>query len=137
MTEQVITEFNESLQRCMRREGFLATFYERFMGASDEIAALFARTDMARQRMLLKSSLFMCAAAATEYAPGEAHLREMGRRHDDYGVRPEHYDIWLNTLIEVASEYDPNFGLETAAAWETVMRRGVELLKEGHFQNVA
>lgn len=130
--ERVARIFNDSLERCLTRKGFLEAVYERFAGASDEIAALFAPADAARQRRMMKAALFLCATAYAVDAPEARVLRAMGRRHRGYGIRPGHYELWLSVLCEVASEYDSNFDHVTVAAWETALRRGIELMKEGH-----
>lgn len=130
--DYVVEQFNDSLLRCLSQEGFLETFYTRFVAASDAIRAAFDRSDMARERPSLKAALFLCASAFRGDKQGAEALRAMGRRHRTYGVRPTDYETWLATLIAVASEYDSRFSSETAAAWETVMRGGIELMKEGH-----
>ena len=63
MDEAQITRFQESLDRATADPEFLTRFYERFMGTSDEVAAIFAHTDMEQLKRKLKASLHILAAA--------------------------------------------------------------------------
>jgi len=131
VTERDVELFNDSLERCTRGPGFLERFYELFMASSPEVAEKFARTDLRRQRRMLKVSLFMMMLAAEGQLEADVHLERIARRHSraDLGIRPELYDVWLECLLQAARESDPQFGGETERAWRSVLRRGIDYMK--------
>ena len=63
MRETDIELFNDSLDRCSGRPGFLDRFYELFLASSDEVAEKFERTDFRKQTRVLKASLYIMMMA--------------------------------------------------------------------------
>ena len=115
--------FLQSLARCQERPDFIRRFYALFVASSKEVAAKFRFTDFDRQeRMLLKS--LRLSAAATEGDPdGLAELTKRAETHDreHLDIKPAMYDLWLQSVIAAASEYDPRWDQEVAAAWNTIL----------------
>ena len=130
MDERTMSIFNDSLERCTRDKRFMPSFYETFIGSSDEVAAKFARTNLKRQGRILRRSLYIVMMAAQ----GEkGALQEMGRlggihdrRHLDIG--PHLYALWLQALILTVRQHEPACTGVTEAAWREVMQRGIDLL---------
>lgn len=126
--------FLASLKRCLATPGFLAAFYERFLGSSDEIREKFRGVDMKRQARVLEDSLYVVANAAQgrEGSLARGDLPRLAERHSrrDLDVRPELYDVWSECLVETARAHDPEWTDAAAAAWRETLAAGVRLMRE-------
>ena len=120
--------FHDSLDRCTRDPRFMETFYDRFLGTSDEIAALFQHTDMAAQRRKLRASLYLCMQAATGNSEAMALCRSIAATHT--GIKAAFYEVWLETLLGTVRDFDDRFGDDTEQAWRDILRPGIELFKK-------
>ena len=115
--------FLTSLKRCEANPGFLASFYERFMKSSDEVARYFRFTNFEKQHKMLMKSLELSARATEGDREG---LREIAMRAETHSrpylnVRPPLYQLWLDSLIAAASEFDPEWDDETEQAWRRIL----------------
>jgi hemoglobin-like flavoprotein len=130
MTERDIELFNNSLERCVDRPEFLDRFYELFMGSSDEVASKFRETDFAKQKRVLRVSLYAMMSVGQGNAEVDARLERLAALHSRSAldIRPALYAVWLDCLIQAVRELDPSFGSETERAWRNVMRPGIELM---------
>ena len=66
-------------------------FYERLFELDPSLAPLFAAADPATQRRKLVQTLAMVVAGIEDFDRLLPAVEALGRRHDAYGVRPEHY----------------------------------------------
>jgi hemoglobin-like flavoprotein len=107
------------MEKALTRPTFLERFYAKFLGASPEIAAKFAHVDLKRQTAMLRASLYHVLRAAQGMDDGHRHLAEISDTHSrrGYDIRPEHYQVWLDCLIDAAREADPSLDATTEAAW--------------------
>jgi hemoglobin-like flavoprotein len=131
MSEDAVTVARNSLSRCARSGKFFDRFYELLLASSQEIRDKFAGTDFERQKRVVADSLFlMMAAAGARKGPAYEHLEQLGGRHsrDQLDIRPEWYELWMNSLLDAASEHDPDFTEETRAAWRQALQPGIDLL---------
>ncbi|HEY6367914.1 MAG TPA: globin domain-containing protein [Candidatus Binatia bacterium] len=131
MTNHDIELFNDSLQRCTSRPGFLERFYEIFTASSEKVAEKFKRTDFQKQAILLKASLYLMLLAAWKKPEGHAHLERIAQLHGRNGldIAPELYDLWLNCLLRTVKEYDSRFNTRTKRAWYNMMQSGIKFMK--------
>jgi hemoglobin-like flavoprotein len=131
MNERDNELFNDSYERCLTRSGFLERFYAIFVASSDEAAAKFAHTDLQKQIRMLKVSLYMLMNAAGTLPEGTAHLERIAELHSRkrLDIKPELYDLWLECLLKAASEFDPSFRDDIAAAWRNVLAHGIRVMK--------
>jgi len=129
--------FEESYERI--KEGrqdektFYLRFYNVFTAGSQEVADKFAGADLDKQAMLLRNSFrhmlsFFLNKGSSDY------LEELAERHSTRGVdiAPRLYDIWLDSLMEVVAEFDPDFSDEIELAWRVVLAPGVAFMKFKH-----
>jgi hemoglobin-like flavoprotein len=132
--ERELMLFNDSLERCGLRPGFLQRFYQIFAGSSDEVAAKFRNTNMQQQAALLRVSLYLVMLASWGKPEGHAHLERIAKIHSRAGraIRPALYDLWLDCLLKAVREYDPWLDDETERAWREVMAPGIEFLKASY-----
>ncbi len=129
--ENTLHVFNDSLERCQANPQFLSLFYKKFVISNSEIREKFSNTDMQNQKMMLHASIYMIMLATQRNAAASAYLDKVAKRHSrsELNIRPELYDIWLETLLETVSVIDPNHIEETGVAWKKVMTFGVDYMK--------
>ena len=131
MAERDVELFNDSLERCTGRPGFLDRFYELFMASSEEVAAKFKHTDFRKQKKALRVSLYKMMLVREGNAGADVDLERLAQLHSrrQLDVRPELYELWLDRLIQAVREFDPLFSGESEKAWRNVMRPGIEFMK--------
>lgn len=99
---------------------------------SPEIQDLFKRTNLEEQRELFMGTLQFIVMNYERRALLERMLREMGRRHVRYGVRPEHYGIFgecfLRALKNACGEH---WNFETELLWRTVYEDVADVMAQG------
>ena len=132
MRETDIELFNDSLERCSGRPGFLDRFYELFLASSDEVAEKFERTDFRKQTRVLKVSLYIMMMA--ERPESVAHMETIAKLHSrtELDIKPELYDQWLDCLLRAVEECDPSFDMDIKIAWTRILQRGIGLMKSGY-----
>ena len=129
-----LTFFCESYDRIMatdaERDEFLDAFYDSFTSRSGDIAAKFAHTDMNRQKQMLHQSLQHMLDFSVQRRASE-ELRRTAERHSasQVDINPDLYDLWLDSLVESASLFDPNFTEEVELAWRVVLAPGIAYMK--------
>lgn len=125
-----VERFHDSLERCLNRGEFFERFYERFFAADPRVEALFAHTDMARQRRVLRVSLIMILDLSLEDSGIDLRLAQIADRHDELAIDDDLYDVWLGEMVATASEFDPHFDARVAQAWRSVLRRGIAFMQD-------
>ena len=126
--------FDQSLKRvCERRvekADFFESFYGRFTGASPDVAQRFRSTDMDRQHLMLKKSLYHLL---TFYLSSDSdyYLDSVAVSHNrlNLDIRPDLYDLWLESLIETVRTFDDQFDERVELAWRLVMAPGIVYMK--------
>jgi hemoglobin-like flavoprotein len=125
--------FLASFGRCRAASGFLDAFYRAFVASSDEVRAKFAGTDMVRQVQMMEDALLVVANAVlgVEGSPARQDLPRIAARHSrsDLDIKPEHYDLFLECLLETVRTHDPEFTPEVEAAWRETMGFGIDYMR--------
>ncbi len=97
MPSPSVETFLASLKRCLAAPGFLESFYDRFVGSSEEVREKFRNTDMKRQARVLEESLYVVANAVqgeenslarAGAARARGPARPPGPRHPPRPLRP-------------------------------------------------
>lgn len=119
-----LERFQLSLERCLMDESFVSRFYARFLLSSDEVAAKFASTDLARQASMLKRSLYLVARAAYGLEDGLQHLQAIAESHSRRGldIPPHLYEHWLETLLQVMRETETRYDEELEQVWRSCLQ---------------
>jgi hemoglobin-like flavoprotein len=117
-----------SYHRCRQSSGFVDTFYELFLATSPEIAAKFAHTDFARQKLMLRQSLFEMLNYYCGVESVRAGIEQLGKRHRQLEVRPEHYEMWLDSLCEAVAKHDFEYRDELGEMWREAMQPGIAMM---------
>ena len=111
---------------------FLERFYELFMASSPKVAELFQRTDLERQKQMLRDSLYvMLVAAGTTKGPAHDEVERLAKRHRDVGVTDDMFALWLDALIAAAREHDTHFSDDLERDWRSTMSVPIALMKAG------
>jgi hemoglobin-like flavoprotein len=133
MSPEEVETFRTSLKRCLAGPGFLDSFYQAFIGSSDEVRAKFANTDFKKQNLALADSLYVLANAALseEGSVGRGSLPHVAALHSRSGndVRPELYDLWLDALLATVRVFDPEFSPTVEGAWRSTIGWGIEYMR--------
>lgn len=113
-----------------QQQDFLTRFYETFIGHSPAIAAHFEGTDMERQKDMLAQSIHEMVEFSTTRVASE-RLRRVASRHNrkERDVPPDLYEVWLDSLIATAREFDVKFNDELELAWRVVLSPGIAYMK--------
>ena len=134
MASPSVEVFLASLKRCLAAPGFLESFYERFVGSSDEVREKFRDTDMKRQAQAVADSLYVVANAVQgeEGSLARWELPRIAERHSrrERDIRPELYDLWIDCLVETARAHDPQFDPGVEHAWRDVLLFGAEAMRQ-------
>jgi methyl-accepting chemotaxis protein len=88
-----------------RKEEFARSFYQRLFSHFPETAPLFAKVDMAHQEKALMATL---GAVVNGLAAGEdvsPAVKVLGKRHQGYGVLPDHFDAVGQSLLATLREF--------------------------------
>lgn len=119
-----LKRFDASMHRCLADDAFMAKFYDRFLYSSPEVRAKFEGTDITRQSKMLDQSLRLVLKAAGGLEEGRKHLGEIAERHSrrGLGIGPELYQYWLDSLVQVASEVDPEWEESLEATWRAALQ---------------
>lgn len=120
--------FLKSVNRCIASDGFLPSFYERFLASSDEIKRKFRNTDFEKQNEMLARSLQLSAAATAGDQEALAEMNERATTHDRHhlNIEPQFYEVWLETIVATASNFDDQWSDEIEAAWQRVLSHVVQ-----------
>ena len=125
----------DSFSRCSKDASFLNRFYELFMASSQDIREKFEQTDFERQKRILSDSLFlMLAAAGTTQGFAHVQLEKLARRHSrkELDIKPEWYELWLDTLLKTVAEFDAEYSSEIDTAWRESVKGSIEVLIAGY-----
>jgi len=129
--QKTLQVFDSSLRRCNANPGFLDLFYENFLGSSPKIKEKFAATDFERQKRLLHASFYLILLASEDPENGpERYLKHLATLHNvhNLNVGSDLYDLWLDSLLAVVKECDPEFDEVVEDSWEQVMGIGIDYL---------
>jgi hemoglobin-like flavoprotein len=117
----------ESFGRCALDREFFNDFYDVFMNSSPEIRPMFSRTDMAKQKQLLREGIAYMILFADQNKGGQLAIEMVAEIHDrqHVGVRPDLYRFWVESLLTVVRKHDARCTDEIVRAWEGVVQRGI------------
>ena len=126
--------FDSSYKRVMLKKtndiSFFDAFYDRFISDSPEVAKHFSRTDMDKQKMMLKKSFYSLFTFYTTNNSDD-YLERIAKRHgkNELDVDPKLYDLWLENLVDTVKEFDPEFDKDVELAWRLVLCSGITYMK--------
>lgn len=110
----------------------LATlFYGRLFSRDPQLRALF-HTDIREQGAKLMAMLAAVVNSADSLAAMRPQLRELGRRHREYGASEADYDAVASALLwALAQALEREFHPEVKEAWSALLAAVCEEMKRG------
>lgn len=122
--------FIRSLNRCLSSDEFIPKFYERFLGSSEEIKDKFKLTDFEKQNKMLQRSLELCAGATSGDQDSLREMNERAETHNRYNlnIEPHFYDIWFESLIANASDFDDQWDDTIEKSWRRILGHVVQFM---------
>lgn len=87
-----------------RADELVTRFYDRLFAAHPDVAELFEGLDMAAQRRHLVAGLQLVIANLRKPEVLGPKLRDLGRRHVEYGAQAEHYPVVAQELLGAMAE---------------------------------
>ena len=104
-----------------RAERVASVFYEQLLARYPDLRKMFVRTDFARQGQALMWMIVWAVERLDKPDELIPRLHELGRRHDGYGVRAEHYDLVGECLLwALEAELGTTFDETLRQAWAEV-----------------
>ena len=125
MSEQA-NELTESYYRCRHDERFLDTFYDAFLSKSPAVAQMFAKTDFKFQKLMLRQSLLEMLCFDRGMSGTREEIERLGLRHQELGVTPEMYAMWLDSLCEAIQKHDASYTSELEQLWRAAMIKSIK-----------
>lgn len=119
-----------SFVRCEITGDIGERFYTLFLNASPEIARHFEQTDFAKQRKLLRGSVYTMVTRDPRDEKARETLQRIGETHGrtKLDVPPRLYDVWLDCLCETVKGMDPEWTAELEQQWRIRMRAGIQVI---------
>jgi phenylacetate-CoA ligase len=129
--KRLFSPFKDSVKRCLETPAFIESFYKSFIAENEEVARMFANTDMASQQNMLKNSLMILMTTSLDSAEAQSHIDMIVKSHSrsKYNIAPELYDIWLDCLIASAKVHDEFFDISIEMAWRKTLAHGIGVMK--------
>ncbi len=110
---------------------FASSFYGRLFELAPNLRSLFPE-DMTELGDKLVDELVFLTRAATDLDNFVERARDLGRRHDSYGVEAEHYGHVRVALVEaLAAACGDSWTDEHMAAWATLYNLIAETMLDG------
>ena len=119
--------FGHSISMDESADDFFRTFYDNFLQHPD-VERLFANTDIKRQVVMLKKSLFQLVSYYVVGAP-TAELDRLAELHLRVGITADMFDLWMQALLETAAQYDDEFDDATSLAWCWAFAPGIAYMR--------
>lgn len=122
----------QSYGRCCANPAFFDDFYQHFLASSPAIDDKFAHTDMAAQKRLLRQGILNLVMHARGMP--DTKLRALGCTHarTAMDIRPELYDLWLESLLKTIMVHDSQADAATLQSWREVLVKGISVIKAGY-----
>ena len=117
-------DLQQSYGRCLRDKHFIDNFYQELMASDPRIPAMFAHTDMGKQRIALRRGISIAILHAAGSALAKRSVEKMADVHSMHGrapVAPEFHAHWLKSLIKVIAMTDPEADTELLVRWSRAM----------------
>ena len=128
----------QSLGRCLLARvdetSFLDAFYEEFLASDPRIRPLFARTDMEKQKHLLKHGLATLVLYSGGSGLAKTSLGQLAQKHDHdhLNIEPGMYRLWVRSLLACVKKYDRKYDATLGKAWEEVLEPGISAMSQAY-----
>ena len=117
-------DLQQSYGRCLRDKHFIERFYQTFLASSPAIPPMFQTTDFNKQRMALRRGISVAISHAAASPLSKRATAEMAQVHSGSGrcpVDPALYPYWIDSMLAVIGETDPEADAALMARWRQAM----------------
>ncbi len=123
-----LAEVKESYSRCCINPKFFDLFYENFLTSHPTIAPMFAKTDMTKQKSLLRQGVSMMFMHLGGNSVGTTGVDRIAESHSkkNLNIDPNLYEYWINSLVKSVKECDPHITPALEIEWKKTLRSGVD-----------
>jgi hemoglobin-like flavoprotein len=128
LSDGVLECFHDSFDRCKRDGRFFDLFYERFLASSPEVRATFDGVDLAKVKKMARDAIYLILMESSGSDFSTRRLSEFGDLHRNVGVKQHLYHTWLDSLLSVVEEVDPDYSVQVDESWRAVMGVGIKVM---------
>lgn len=129
--QQFVDSYSRIGGRDLASSEFFDAFYRHFVGSSTEVAEKFRDTDMDRQREMLRLSLDHMVYFAIDKEETKEIARVAGlHSKSNADIPPLLYDLWLDSLLETVSQFDPDYNHAVQMAWREALTPAIDYMKQ-------
>jgi hemoglobin-like flavoprotein len=131
MATDSIATTRASYTRCLAAPDFLEAFYRNFFKACPGAEPMFAKTDVSRQAKLLQHAIGLLLIFPSQPKEEPTVLSRLAAKHGpgELNIDPTWFSLFLESLIETARQYDPQFSPAIAEAWREALTPGFAYLE--------
>jgi hemoglobin-like flavoprotein len=125
-----ISDVVASYGRCCVHPAFFDRFYEIFLASDPAIRPMFARTNFAKQKSLLREGVSMLLMHLEGKPVGTACLDRLAESHSPsrMNVTARLYEQWITSLVKTVKEFDDECTADVEAEWRKALHAGVHYL---------
>ncbi len=123
-----LAEVKDSYSRCCVNPKFFDLFYDNFLASHPTIAPMFAKTDMTKQKTLLRQGLSMMFMHLGGNSVGTTGVDRIAESHSKkkMNIDPNLYDYWINSLVKSVKACDEKMTPALEGEWRKILRTGVD-----------
>ena len=134
MEKAVIDAVKKSYGRALSNKNLMTDFYNKFIVSHPDVAKKFAGVDLQKQREVLKQSLSMAILFPQDNLIAKHAMERVYKTHgrNKLNISPELYKYWLNSLVSVVAESDPEFTPELEQQWRLLLSQVIDYIKAGY-----
>ena len=138
MTPDKTQLVQQSLGRCLLNKSlakdFLDAFYDELLASDPRIKPMFAQTNMAKQKDLLKHGLSMLIMYSSGVGLAKTAIQQLALKHDrsHLNIDPGLYRFWVESLLRCVKRYDQKCDDNLRKAWREVVELGISVMKDAY-----
>lgn len=135
LKEEEFQKVRLSYGRCAMSPLFFEDFYDNFFASSPDIAPLFEKTDMEKQKKLLQQGITYMIMYAGGSGSAEVRVNELGESHSRkyMNIKPEMYKLWISAVLKTVKTHDEYADEKLLFLWREVLSVGVERMKNMYY----
>ena len=89
---------------------------------------MFSQTDFKAQKLVLRQSLLEMICLHRGMHGMQQEIERLGRLHNELGVTPEMFSMWVDALCEAIQRHDPEYTLELEQRWRQAMSTSINIM---------